>query len=423
MAGRDLPPAVLYCDLDRFKSVNDSLGHAAGDALLRAVAERLTTCLRSRDTAARLGGDEFVVVLEGVTPAEAHEAAERLLGCVHQELTLGDVELRPAMSIGIAVGPAASPEELLRQADAAMYQAKQSARHDSDGRRGGGVAVYDALLAADLLSRLELRSDLQHAVARREFVLHYQPTVDLATGDITGVEALVRWQHPTRGLVQPDEFIAMTEETGLIVELGRWVLDTACAQVQPWQALGSGRPLHLNVNLSGRQLEHPDIVDSVAGVLARTGLDPRRLTLELTESVLLDRSVDMLDRLHALKALGLTLAIDDFGTGYSSLSYLQRLPIDVLKIDKSFVDPLAGGHADANGGLAATIVRMAQTLGLRSVAEGIEHASQAHHLRVLGCDVGQGYLYSRPVPAAELERLLGMGTEPGHEAPLAISLT
>ena len=402
----ELPPAVLYCDLDGFKQVNDSLGHAAGDALLVTVAQRLTEHLRPRDTAARLGGDEFAVLLEQVTPAEALATGQRLLAAVTAPVVVDGVEVVPLISIGVACADPGSrgvegAEELLRDADAAMYQAKH--------RRGAhpGVVVFDAVLAGDLLARLELKSDLQRALSAGQFAVQYQPTMDLPTGRMTGVEALVRWHHPERGLVTPDEFIPLAEESGLIVPLGLWVLETACAQMRHWQAEHPELGLHLNVNLSGRQLEQADLVRDVAAVLQATGYAASALTLELTESVLVDRSEDVLERLHGLKALGVKLAIDDFGTGYSSLSYLQRLPIDVLKIDKSFVDVLAGTGAAGSGEvLAATIISMARTLGLGSVAEGIEHASQAEALRLLGCETGQGYLFARPLAPVALSELL-----------------
>ena len=402
----ELPPAVLYCDLDGFKQVNDTLGHAAGDLLLVTVAQRLGEHLRPRDTAARLGGDEFAVLLDQVTPDEAVATGQRLLAAISLPVMIDGVEVLPQISIGVASADPGShgaegAEELLRHADAAMYQAKHRRGARSD------VVVFDAVLAGDLLSRLELKSDLQRALAAGQFALHYQPTMDLPTGRMTGVEALVRWHHPVRGLVPPVEFIPLAEESGLIVPLGLWVLETACAQMRVWQAEHPELGLHLNVNLSGRQLEQPDITRDVAAVLAATGYDASALTLELTESVLVDRSEHVLDRLHGLKALGVKLAIDDFGTGYSSLSYLQRLPIDVLKIDKSFVDVLADSDlAGSRDALAATIISMARTLGLGSVAEGIEHPSQAEALRLLGCETGQGYLFARPLTPAALGLLL-----------------
>ena len=403
LAGRDAAsPAVLYADVDGLKAVNDTLGHAAGDVVLAAVAERLATRLRARDTAARVAGDEFAVLLEDVTAAEALEAARRLLAAVRAPLLVDGVEVFPHVSIGLAVADPADPvdaEQLLRQADAAMHQAK---RHGADD-----VLVYDAAAEHALLARLELTADLHRAVQHGDLALHYQPTVDLVSGRITGVEALLRWHHPVRGPVSPAEFVPLAEETGLIGQLGLWVLRTACTQVRAWQLAAPDRPLHLNVNLSGRQLEQAGVVEDVATVLAETGLDAGSLTLELTESVLLDRSDEVLGRLHALRALGLSLAIDDFGTGYSSLSYLQRLPVDVLKIDKSFVDALTeAGDSGTGDALAATIVRLAQTLGLRSVAEGIEQPGQADALRLLGCEVGQGYLFARPLAPAALQALL-----------------
>ena len=392
------PVAVVYCDLDDFKVVNDSLGHAAGDRLLSEVAQRIRGLLRPSDTAARLGGDEFAVLLEDVGgEAGALQVAQRLLAALRQPLDLGSTVVFPQASVGVAVSTDASTtaEELLRRADTAMYAAK-----------GGGkdtVTVFRPRLDAAQRGRLELRADLQAALERDELELHYQPTVDLATGALAGVEALVRWRHPRRGLVPPGEFIPLAEDSGLIVPIGRWVLAEASRQAVAWERAHGSRAT-ISVNLSGRQLALPEVVDDVRRALADSGLDPRRLLLEITESVLLEETPELGDRLEALKDLGVRLAVDDFGTGYSSLAYLQRLPVDVLKIDKAFVDALGDGAEQQ--ALAETIVTLARMMRLQAVAEGVERGEQARVLRSLGCDLAQGYLFARPLQADAIGALL-----------------
>ncbi|WP_433717597.1 putative bifunctional diguanylate cyclase/phosphodiesterase [Actinoplanes sp. CA-051413] len=392
--------AVLLLDLDGFKEINDSLGHAAGDALLVQIAARLRTAVRDGDTVARFGGDEFGVVIESPTArADAESVAGRIAAALEEPVRVGERDLRVAVSIGLACGTDAGDiDQLLRNADLAMYRAKAAG--------GAGLAAYDPEMLAGLVQRLELEADLRLALERGELALHYQPTVDLRTGEIVGFEALVRWHHPTRGMVSPLDFIGIAEATGLIVPLGRWVLTEACRQAVAWGA-GSTRRLKMAVNVSVRQFEHGDLSEMVAEVLAETGMPVDQLCLEMTESVLLTDTDENLTQLQRLKALGVTLAMDDFGTGYSSLAYLGRFPMDVLKIDRSFVDRLGGDREDE--ALVRTIVRLARSLGMSTVAEGIEDAAQLAILRELDCDLAQGFFLSRPLPATEAGRVLAEG--------------
>ncbi|HEU4656169.1 MAG TPA: EAL domain-containing protein [Capillimicrobium sp.] len=392
--------SVLFCDLDRFKTVNDSLGHEAGDQLLVAVAERIGGCLRSGDTAARLGGDEFAILLEDVSDAgEAVAVAERLTESLRVPFTLAGREVFVSCSIGIASGHAAG-EELLRNADVAMYRAK------AEG--AARFAVFEPSMRAEVLERLELEADLRRAEQRGELEVHYQPLIELDGGALAGFEALVRWRHPERGLVPPLAFIPLAEESELINALGRWVLEEACRRAAAWDRefpVAPGRRQRaITVNLSGRQLEQPDLVDQVGAALDASGLAPERLVLEITETVLMHDTEATIARLAALKAIGVRLAVDDFGTGYSSLRYLGRFPIDLLKMAKPFVDNVDSGVQGA--ALARTIVDLGTSLGLEIVAEGIELGTQFAHLRRLGCHLGQGYLFARPLTVGQVTQML-----------------
>ena len=392
--------AVLFIDLDRFKMVNDTLGHEAGDLLLVEVGVRLRACLRTGDTAARLGGDEFAVLLQdGATTAAAAAVAERIIGAIGAAYVINGKEAFVDASIGIAVStPSDSdPTDLMRNADVAMYRAKR------DGT--GQHVTFEPGMHAALVERVELEADLRRAVDRGEFTVHYQPVVALTDGRICGFEALVRWEHPERGLVSPMEFIPLAEETGLILPIGRWVLLEACQQVSRWQTgRTSSDGLTLSVNLSARQVQQPGLPVDVADALAESGLRPESLVLEITESMLLYDQKGTAARLDELKRLGVRLAIDDFGTGYSSLSYLRRYPIDVLKIDKSFIDGVSAGTEAAE--FARAIVKLGQSLHLDVVAEGVEVVEQLTELRDVGCEFGQGYLFAPPLRREDIERLL-----------------
>lgn len=392
------PPAVLFLDLDRFKVVNDSLGHAAGDRLLVQVADRLRGCVRPGDTVARLGGDEFTVLLDGVAhTAAAEAAAAQVVTAMRTPFAVGDRDLAVTASIGIAVAAPGQtdPADLLRDADVALYRAKE--------RGTARWVVFEPAMGAALRERAELEADLGQAPDRDELWLAYQPVVDLATGAVVGVEALVRWQHPQWGLLQPGQFIPLAEETGQVERIGRWVLAKACRQARVWQDRLADPPV-VAVNLSTQQFRRPDLVEVVAFMLRETGLDPRLLKLEITESAVAADAETAVTTLRRLKALGVGLAIDDFGTGYSSLNYLRHFPVDALKIDRSFVAGL--GQDDGDEAIVAAIIGLAHTLGLQVVAEGIETTAQVSLLRVMGCEQGQGYHFGRPQPAAATEALL-----------------
>ena len=383
------PVAVLFIDLDDFKTVNDSLGHGEGDLLLVAVAERLQKPLRAVDTIARMGGDEFAVLLEDPADANAPvEVAERLLAALEPPFERGGKELFVHASVGIAVSTPKSltPGDLLRNADVSMYTAKSNGKNR--------VEVFQPSMHAAALARLALKGDLERALEREEFALLYQPIIQLKSGQVTGVEALLRWHHPRRGVVGPTEFIPVAEETGLIIPLGRWVLTEACRQAVAWD-LEARKPLRMSVNVSGRQIHQAGFADEVAQVLASTGFDPARLTLELTESVLMQDVEGTAATLGELKRLGVRLAIDDFGTGYSSLSYLRRFPIDELKIDRSFVATVNIGPDQS--ALVRSILKLGETLHLETVAEGIEEAGQLAELQGLGADLGQGFYFAKPL--------------------------
>lgn len=391
---RPLALAVLFCDLDGFKLVNDTLGHTAGDIVLVSVARRLTRVVRPEDTVARFGGDEFVMCCEGVvTESDATTLASRVLKALKAPINVGDREVFVTASIGVRLVDAAShsPEEIISDADAAMYQAK------SEGR--GAVVTFREPLRDRTRRRFEIESDLHRALDRDEFVLHYQPMVSVSDGCTFGAEALIRWQHPEHGLVPPNEFIGVAEETGLIMPIGAWALEHACEQLQRWQESGASG-LTMSVNMSARQLRAPEVRELVAHTLSRTGVDPASLCLEVTESAVMDDPSVFIGVLWSLKDLGVHLAIDDFGTGYSSLSYLRRFPFDELKVDRSFVVDL-GRDAESTA-IVTAVVHLARALDLETVAEGVETAEQRAQLEMLGCEWAQGYLWSAPIPPAEM---------------------
>jgi diguanylate cyclase (GGDEF)-like protein/PAS domain S-box-containing protein len=393
---------VLFMDLDDFKVVNDTMGHASGDELLIAVAQRLKGLLREHDTAARLGGDEFAVLIEDAThPVDVEQVAEALTEALAEPFTLANGVMSGVASIGLATtAEAADAQELLRHADLALYVAK--------GAGKGQWRRYQAMLHTAMLERLELRAALEHAVADGAFTLRYQPIVDLVGGDLVGFEALVRWQHPARGVVPPGQFIEVAEESGLIAPLGSWVLDHALADVAEWLQAGAAKGLqYVSVNVSPQQFRTPGFVAYARQALANAGIPPQMLVLEITESLLLRNDEQVFEDLVTLRELGVKIAIDDFGTGYSSLSYLRRLPIDILKIDKSFLDDMIGSEQQT--AVVDAIVRLADTLDLRVIAEGIEDPAHRDLLARIGCRFGQGFLFARPMRADEAARWLRFG--------------
>ncbi len=397
--------AVLFLDFDRFKIVNDSLGHLTGDQLLVAIAQRLESCLRPGDTVARLGGDEFTILLEDLGDAdEAIALAERLQKELTAPFNLNGHEVFTSASIGIARGSFAyqKPEEILRDADAAMYHAKSRGKAQH--------ALFNESMHTRAMKQLQLETDLRHALERREFFLVYQPVVSLQTARLEGFEALVRWRHPERGLISPADFIPVAEETNLIIPLGQWVLDEACRQMHQWQELCRQRlALTMSVNLSGKQLTQSSLIERILQTLHRTGLAPQQLKLEITESVVMENIETATGMLEQLRALGVQLSIDDFGTGYSSLSYLHRLPIDTLKIDRSFVIRMV--ESNENAEIVRTIVTLAKTLKMSVVAEGVETTEQMERLRRLDCEMGQGYLFARPMEAEAATQLVKQRNE------------
>jgi diguanylate cyclase (GGDEF)-like protein/PAS domain S-box-containing protein len=401
--------AVLFLDLDDFKTINDSLGHSEGDQLLIAVAERLRDAIRAGDTIARMGGDEFAVLVEDAANGSPMEVAERLQATLQAPFQRGGKELFVHASVGVAVStPKETPEELLRNADASMYMAKSHGKNR--------IEVFEPSMHHAATARLALKGDLERAVERAEFELVYQPIVTLARREVVGVEALLRWRHPERGLVLPTEFIAVAEETGMILPIGAWVLEQACRQARGWEVVRPNRPLSMSVNVSGRQVAEPGFVRGVAEILASTGLAADRLVLEFTEGVLM-RDTDMTTTTLAdLKALGVKLAIDDFGTGFSSLNYLRTFPIDILKIDGSFVASMSLGQDQR--AVVRAILRLGETLHLSTIAEGIEDAGQLADLRALGATLGQGYFFARALTAEEISVLLQ--TEEARPARLSI---
>jgi diguanylate cyclase (GGDEF)-like protein/PAS domain S-box-containing protein len=400
-AGRGIPEiAVMFIDLDDFKTVNDSLGHAAGDEVLQEVGRRLKIAVRPTDTVARFGGDEFAVLLDGVTGSEdAADAAARILRALDMPVELEGKNVVPRASVGIClVGEeleTPEAEDLLRNADVAMYMAKRDSK--------GSYRVFEPTMHQRVVERLELRSDLQHALSLDQLELHYQPVVRLAGRDILGVEALIRWNHPTRGLIPPIQFIPVAEETGLIVPMGRWILETACREaVKLQERFPRKEPLTMSVNLSVRQLQSETLVADVRKALALAGLPAASLVLEITESLMLSDTDFAMQQLHELKSLGIRLAMDDFGTGYSSLSYLSRFPVDILKMDRSFVG------SEENEALTSAIIALGASLSLEVVAEGIELPEQANSLEELGCELGQGFLFAKPMSSAALTDFLAI---------------
>lgn len=393
--------SLLFIDLDNFKTLNDTLGHDMGDMLLKEVARRLTTCVRAGDTVARLGGDEFVVMLTSLSVSERDAASqtevvgEKIIAALNRAYQLRSVAYRNTPSIGATLfsGHQTEIDDLLKQADLAMYKSKASGRN--------ALRFFDPAMERDVMQRAALEKDLREAVDKQQFLLHYQAQV--AEGKLTGAEVLVRWQHPTRGTVPPADFIAMAEDTGLILPLGQWVLATACSQLALWARQPAMAHLTVAVNVSAHQFRQADFVDQVAAVLDETGANPRRLKLELTESLLVTNVEEVIEKMFALKAKGVGFSLDDFGTGYSSLSYLKRLPLDQLKIDRSFVNDVLSDPNDAS--IAKTIIALARTLGLGVIAEGVETEAQRDFLAKAGCQAYQGYFFGRPLAIDAFEEL------------------
>ncbi len=404
--------AVLILDLDRFKLINDSLGHTVGDQLLQAVAARLRESLREADSLARFGGDELTVLIPGMRAgSDAATVAGKLLECVRRPFLVLGRELFVTASIGASLYPddAPDPETLVKNADAALHRAKELG--------GDGCQLFNAAMNKEVSERLALENALRRAVAGNEFALYYQPILDVTTGNVDGCEALLRWQHPERGLLAPGAFLETAELTGVVTQLTPWILWTACLQARAWQSQ-LGRPLSIAVNLSSRQFRDPDLVSYVDEALREAELDPGLLELEITESLAMENAEHTVHTLRRLKELGLWISIDDFGTGYSSLSYLKAFPIDTLKIDKSFVRDIDSDPADA--AIAATVVAIARTLRLRVVAEGVERAEQLHILRERDCDRAQGYLFGRPMPAEDFAAFLRAQGSRGSIVPVPV---
>lgn len=401
--------AVLFLDLDRFKVINDSLGHVVGDSLLRQIAERLKKYVRPGDVVARLGGDEFTILLNRTgSQSDVVQVAERIQRNLAMPFKISNYEVFTSASIGIIVSDdiMREPEDFLRDADAAMYRAKEAGK--------ARYEIFDREMHARNLNQLQLETDLRHAIERKEFELLYQPIIDLATGTSIEFEALIRWNHPRHGRVGPDDFVSAAEESGLIIPIGNWIINEACEQAAKWQSMTSGE-ISISVNLSAKQLLHPSLSEHVRSGLIRSKLRPTQLKIEVTESTVMEHSERSMSVLSELSGLGVSLSTDDFGTGYSSLSYLQRFPFDRLKIDRSFIDEM--GEDDKSAAIVKTILMLGENLGIEVVAEGIETEQQLRSLRELGCRYGQGYLFSRPVSAAEAEVILKDGLQglPGEQ--------
>jgi diguanylate cyclase (GGDEF)-like protein/PAS domain S-box-containing protein len=383
--------AVLYLDVDDFKTINDSLGHSVGDKLLLCIAERIKETVRSSDTVARIGGDEFAILIE--RPSEEYSGnivATRIERALKKAVSIDGREVFVSVSTGIAaqITRNETPEDLLRNADVAMYIAKKQSK--------GRHVVFEQKMHTELLKRIEIESDLRAATKHEEFFLHYHPIVDLETGTVRGMETLVRWRHPLRGIVPPMDFIPVAESTGIIIEIGRWILRRACCQGRVWyEEFFKNKPFSMMVNLSPREFQDENLTETVANALVESGLPPHCLVLEITESVMMTNTEAMIDKLRALKHLGVRIAIDDFGTGYSSLSYIERFPVDILKIDKTFISRLTG--TPDGSALTKAIISMSESLKLESVAEGIENPEQITVLRELGCNYGQGFHFSKPL--------------------------
>jgi len=391
--------AVLHLDLNRFQRVNETLGHQRGDELLALAAQRLDACVRPGDVVARAEGDDFLVLLNRVRgEAEALRVAERMSRALAGGYHLGAQEVFCGADVGVVVGGPgyADAEQVLRDAEVAMAR----------GRQAGTVQLFSAEMHAQSVAAMRLHAELHHALDREQLRVFYQPIVDLADGRVRAFEALVRWVHPERGLVPPADFIPVAEETGLIVPIGEWVLEQAARQLTEWHArFPADPPLAMGINLSLRQFARPGLVEHVQAVLERSGVDAAALKLEVTESIVMGNADDAIASLHALKALGVQLQVDDFGTGYSALSYLHRIPLDVLKIDRSFIVAMAGGETHL--AIVRAIIALAAALGLETTAEGVDDPAQAEHLRRMGCTYGQGYLWGKPMEPADAERLLG----------------
>jgi len=391
--------AILFLDLDRFKVINDSLGHQVGDEILKTTAHRLETCIRPGDTVARLGGDEFVILLEAIQDCnDAEKVIERIQDQFKEPIRLKSQQIvHTSASIGLVMGSLSYDrhEDILRDADTAMYRAKSVGC--------GRYEKFDPSMHHHVLSQLQLENDLRRSIETKEFVIHYQPIVSLLTGKIMAIEALLRWQHPKRGLLQPNDFIRLAEETGLIVPIGDWVLRTVCAQIKQWDSMGLGK-IRVAVNISSRQLLYEEFVESVAEIITESGIDPGFLELEITESIVMENLQAAKDKLQSLRDLGVHLALDDFGTGYSSLSYLQNFPVSRLKIDRTFISPDKSTAESRD--LVNAIINIAKILSVDLVAEGVETQDQLEWLQQRSCQLGQGYLFSRPISVEDVEKLL-----------------